>query len=133
MQLQPADLGLAVNSVESALASQSSSSPALNMLVYIPPVQRYPLTVAGSVLNSFLIPRWGGVHLYNYAGPEADNVRFPMQLELDMGRVAGVWLTQLRSLLGVTELTREQPALPLPPAGTRLWERDFQLRYRSDL
>ena len=49
-----------------SLVSQSSSAPALNMIVYIPPIETAPMKVAGSSSNSFLIPRWGGVHIHNY-------------------------------------------------------------------
>ena len=48
------------------MVSQSSSAPALNMIVYIPPIETAPMKVAGSSSNSFLIPRWGGVHIHNY-------------------------------------------------------------------
>ena len=103
-ELSPSQLGLAVNSVESVLASQSSSSPGLNMMVYIPPVQAAPLSISQSDTNSFLLPRWGGVHIYNYVSQEEQNVKFPINIELDMERVVGVWVGQLRSLLGVDEV-----------------------------
>lgn len=119
-------LGLAVNSVETALASQASARPALNLLVYLPPAERQPVAVQGSNTSTFLIPRWGGVMLYNYLGEE--RATFPVTLELDMARVAGVWLAQLRSLLGVEEV---EEALPLPPLGLRRWEVDLQLRLRA--
>jgi len=129
LELNPEDLGLAVNSVESVLASQSSNNPAINLMVYVPPVERIPLTVAESRSDSFLIPRWGGVHIYNYVTEQSENVKFPMKLEVDMERVVGVWVGQLRSLLGVEEVTAYD-ALPVPPVGVRQWEKDFQLRHR---
>ena len=127
IELSPDQLGLAVNSVETALASQASSAPALNLLVYLPPVERQPLTIKGSETASFLIPRWGGVQLYNFL--DESETKFPLAVDLDMERVAGVWLSQLRSLLGVQE--PNLPALPLPGLGMRGWELDFQLRQRS--
>jgi len=129
LELNPEDLGLAVNSVESVLASQSSNNPAINLMVYVPPVERTPLTVAESRSNSFLIPRWGGVHIYNYITEQSENVKFPMKLEVDMERVVGVWVGQLRSLLGIEEVTTYE-TLPVPSVGVRQWEKDFQLRHR---
>ena len=104
VELSPDQLGLAVNTVESQLASQSSSNPGLNMMVYIPPVQISPLTIKQSSTNSFLLPRWGGVHVYNYLSQEQQNVKFPINIALDMEKVMGVWVGQLRSLLGVEEV-----------------------------
>jgi len=129
LELNPEDLGLAVNSVESVLASQSSNNPAINLMVYIPPIERAPLTIAESRSNSFLIPRWGGVHIYNYITEQSDNVKFPMELKIDMGRVVGIWVGQLRSLLGIEEVIAYE-TLPVPAVGIRTWERDFQLRHR---
>jgi len=127
--LSPEDLGLAVNSVESSLASQSSNNPALNLLVYIPPIERSPMTVSESSTNSFLIPRWGGVHIYNYISDNSENVKFPLKLDIDMERVVGVWIGQIRTLLGIEEITSYE-ALKVPPPGVRIWEKDFQLRHR---
>ena len=104
VELSPDQLGLAVNTVESVLASQSSNSPGLNMMVYVPPVESSPLTVSQSDTNSFLLPRWGGVHIYNYVSRDQQNVKFPIDIEIDMERVMGVWVGQLRSLLGVEEV-----------------------------
>jgi len=130
LELSPEDLGLAVNSVESVLASQSSNNPALNLLVYLPPIERIPLTIAESRSDSFLIPRWGGVSIYNYITPHSDNVKFPLKLEIDMVGVVGVWIGQIRSLLGTEEVTAYE-TLPVPAVGMRLWEKDFQMRHRS--
>ena len=104
VELTPEQLGLAVNTVESVLASQSSSNPGLNMMVYIPPVQISPLSIKHSTTNSFLLPRWGGVHVYNYLSEEEQNVKFPINISLDMEKVMGVWVGQLRTLLGVEEV-----------------------------
>ena len=101
VSLSPEQLGLSVNTVESLLASQSSSAPGLNMLVYIPPIESSPMTVIGSDTDSFLIPRWGGVNIYNYVSSEEQNISFPLNIDVDMRKVMGVWIGQIRSLLGV--------------------------------
>ena len=102
--LSPEQLGLAVNSVESLLASHTSTNPALNMIVYIPPMESSPMTIAGSRTNSFLMPRWGGVTVYNYVSKDEQNVKFPLKVDVNMEKVAGVWLGQLRTLLGVDDI-----------------------------
>jgi len=130
VHLTPEQLGLAVNSVESLLTSQSSTHPALNMIVYIPPVETSPMLISQSDSDSFLIPRWGGVNVYNYQSNNEQNVKFPLKIDIDMRKVFGVWLGQLRSLLGVEDV-KEYETLPTPSTGIRQWEQDFQLRYRS--
>ena len=67
--------------------------------------------------------------IYNYV--EEGEQHFPLHLKLDMERVAGAWLGQLRTLLGVTPLGPEVEALALPSSGLRVWERDAQLRLRT--
>ncbi|XP_023341084.1 GPI transamidase component PIG-S [Eurytemora carolleeae] len=130
LEVKAEDLALALNSVESLLSSQSSSSPALNLIIYIPPVHRTPLTVRGSKNNSFLIPSWGGVYIYNYNLPGDKMIKYPTSLELDMELVSKIWVGQLRSLLGV-QVVDERKSLALNPRGLRDWELDYQLRYRA--
>ena len=102
--LTPEQLGLAVNSVESLLTSQSSTHPALNMIVYVPPIENSPMLISQSESDSFLIPRWGGVNVYNYQSNTEQNVKFPLKIDINMRKVFGVWLGQLRSLLGVEDV-----------------------------
>jgi len=123
------DLGLAINSVESILASQSSKNPSLNLLVYLPPIDTSPLTIPRSKTNSFLIPRWGGVHIYNFIQEDSENVKFPMKLDVDMEKVVGIWMGQIRSLLGVEEVNNYE-LMKAPSMGLREWEKDYQLRHR---
>merc|ERR1719410_1242722 len=86
--------------------------------------------ISQSESDSFLIPRWGGVNIYNYQSSTEQNVKFPLKIDIDMRKVFGVWLGQLRSLLGVEDV-KEYETLPTPSTGIRQWEQDFQLRYRS--
>jgi len=123
------DLGIALNRVESLLSSQSSSNPALNLIVYIPTIHRTPVTIRGSTTNSFLLPRWGGVHIYNFH-TSSNITKYPLHVPVDMKMVGGVWLGQLRALLGVHNVAEDR-ALPLPATGIRHWELDYQLRFRS--
>jgi len=126
--LGPEQLSLAVNPVESGLASQSSRSPALHLLVYVPTVHVSPVTIAGSETNSFLVPGWGGVTVYNYE--EASEAKFPLHVDIDMDRVMAIFVGQLRALLGFKDLG-DGLALAPPRNGIASWERDLLLRQRS--
>jgi Phosphatidylinositol-glycan biosynthesis class S protein len=81
-------------------------------------VSRTPLTIKKSPTNSFLLPRWGGIHIYNYHVAGQDNFKFPAKISVDMAAVMGIWLGQLRTLLGVRELAGVS-ALPVPHWGLR--------------
>ena len=68
------ELGLAINPVESQLASHVSSLPRLNFLAYVSPVEHSPLYVAdtdkeaGKGSNAFLIPRYNELVFYLNSG-----------------------------------------------------------------
>jgi hypothetical protein len=79
---------------------------------------RTPLTIKNSPTNSFLLPRWGGIHIFNYHVAGEDNFKFPAKISVDMARVMGIWLGQLRTLLGVKERAGLS-LLPLPYSGLR--------------
>ncbi len=129
------DLGLAINPVENRLASHVSSNPRLNFLVYVPTAEQSPLHIVdhrGEKIsaNSFLIPRWGGVAIYN-AEPTGDGAT----IDIDTEKTMGIFLTQLRLLLGLQNL--DAASLPakvmlLPLKGSlRTWERDLLYRLRT--
>ena len=63
------DLGLAIN-MESKLVSHVSSRPSFNFIAYIPTISQTPLHIETfdkklPETNSFLVPRWGGVSIWN--------------------------------------------------------------------
>ena len=72
--------------------------------VYIPPIESSPMSVIGSDTDSFLIPRWGGVNVYNYVSNEEQNISFPLNIDVDMRKVMGVWIGQIRTLLGAEDV-----------------------------
>ena len=118
------DLGLAINSVESQLASHVSSNPSLNFLVYIPPKAASPLIIDDSE-NAFMLPKWGGVVIYNKQN-DGD--------EIDMSQVMNTFMTQLRLLLGLQEEIKNRSEieyLPLNSGELRTWEKEFLLRLRG--
>jgi len=133
MNVTGEQIGLALNHVESLLNSQSSVNPALNLIIYIPTVEQSPLRVQECSSGSFVVPRWGGVVINNYFdmdSPEDMGLKFPIKLDLDMDKISGIWIGQLRTLLGVPNV-EDKRALPLNSEGVRTWEIDYQQRYRS--
>jgi len=132
MNVTGEQIGVALNHVESLLNSQSSVNPAINLIIYIPKIDQSPLRLSDSDKFSFVVPRWGGVFIYNYISPGVPEnaFKFPTKMDLDMELITGIWLGQLRTLLGVSNVGEGQ-ALPLTSEGVRLWELDFQYRYRS--
>ena len=56
--------------------------------------------------NAFLIPKWGGVAIYNpelKIGERKENGRVEHHMDM-MENVAAIFLTQLRELLGLQKL-----------------------------
>ena len=145
------DLGLAINPVENQLASHVSSNPRLNFLVYVPATdEKGPLHIVGQSegegaesSNSFLIPRWGGVTIYNVPQSNASaesRIHHESAPQIDMKKVMSVFLTQLRELLGVQRINekgllaeKKTTLLPIPSpeSGLRTWEMDSLFRLRT--
>ncbi|KAM8834482.1 GPI transamidase component PIG-S isoform 2-T2 [Synchiropus picturatus] len=128
-----------INPVEARLGSNAASSnPVLNFLLYVPDAHHSPLHIRDHrkqevPSNAFHSPRWGGIMVYNVNdeyGPEAE---LPVDLNIDMARVMGVFLAQLRLLLGVQSATPPQGFLlePCGSAGLADWELDRLMWTRS--
>ncbi|XP_062867533.1 GPI transamidase component PIG-S [Trichomycterus rosablanca] len=128
-----------INPVEARLGSNAASSnPVLNFLLYVPDAHRSPLFIRDHSKrevpsNAFHSPRWGGIMVYNVNdmyGPEA---QFPVDININMAKVMGVFLAQLRLLLGV-QRTQPPPGFILQSAGSAGltdWELDRLLWSRS--
>lgn len=76
--------------------------PSINFLVFFSETnyKNKPLLIEGSTTNSFLVPQWGGVHIYNKNMPilEGSTVKIT---ELELDEVLKVFASQLFDLLGV--------------------------------
>eukprot|EP00095_Tigriopus_kingsejongensis_P009045 maker-scaffold308_size214241-snap-gene-0.26 protein:Tk09045 transcript:maker-scaffold308_size214241-snap-gene-0.26-mRNA-1 annotation:"gpi transamidase component pig-s-like" len=126
------DCGLAINPVESQLASHVSSHPRLNFLLYVSPAAHSPLFITREdeetrVLesNAFLIPRWGGVAIHNQPTDAPDD-------EIALDQYTDVFLSQLRLLLGLQrQADWPQSVSGLAQSRIRLWEYDYLLRTRT--
>lgn len=103
-----------INPVEARLGSNAASSnPVLNFLLYVPDANHSPLHIQDHKKqevpsNAFHSPRWGGIMVYNVNGLYGSDATFPVDIDINMAKVMGVFLAQLRLLLGV------QSASPLP-------------------
>ncbi|KAF9407474.1 GPI transamidase component, partial [Podila epigama] len=154
--LTPDSLSNFINAAEWSLASTVSSYPALNFLVYIPKPSESPLVIKqapgmASTTDSFLIPRWGGITILNHAShdglshdshnetvPQAKDEQTVISVK-ELEPVMNVFLSQLRDLLGVPELSslvKANAKIPIQfqrhghAAVPTAWELDYLLRLR---
>ncbi|XP_067279760.1 GPI transamidase component PIG-S [Pseudorasbora parva] len=128
-----------INPVEARLGSNAASSnPVLNFLLYVPDAHHSPLFIRDHgkrevPSNAFHSPRWGGIMVYNVNemyGPETER---PVDITINMAKVMGVFLAQLRLMLGV-QRTRPPAGFVLQSpgsAGLADWELDRLLWSRS--
>ncbi|XP_077051054.1 GPI transamidase component PIG-S [Siphateles boraxobius] len=128
-----------INPVEARLGSNAASSnPVLNFLLYVPDAHHSPLFIRDHSKkevpsNAFHSPRWGGIMVYNVNemyGPESER---PVDITIDMAKVMGVFLAQLRLMLGLqntrppTGFVLQSPGSP----GLADWELDRLLWSRT--
>ncbi|KAJ8267196.1 hypothetical protein GJAV_G00139620 [Gymnothorax javanicus] len=128
-----------INPVEARLGSNAASSnPLLNFLLYVPDARHSPLFIRDRSkntvpTNAFHSPRWGGIMVYNVNDRYSPDAQFPVTIGIDMAHVMGVFLAQLRLMLGVQQ-TRPPPGFVLQSpgsAGLTDWELDRLLWSRS--
>ncbi|TNM84885.1 GPI transamidase component PIG-S [Takifugu rubripes] len=128
-----------INPVEARLGSNAASSnPVLNFLLYVPDAQHSPLHIHNYnkqevPTNAFHSPRWGGIMIYNVDDLYGPEVTFPVDIDISMARVMGVFLAQLRLLLGVQSSTPPPGFMvaPCSSAGLADWELDRLMWSRS--
>lgn len=131
-----------ITPLEKKLASHVSRNPCLNFILYIPPCEAAPLhiyrrqgmRVKGGV-DAFLSPRWGGIVIHNPSSLICHNTSVPEPKEYspDTAAIMGVFLAQLRLLMGIPELKEisRVDQLPLSTVSLRQWEFDSLLRVRT--
>ncbi|XP_041657399.1 GPI transamidase component PIG-S [Cheilinus undulatus] len=121
-----------INPVEARLGSNAASSnPVLNFLLYVPDAAHSPLYIQDHqkkevTSNAFHSPRWGGIMVYNVNGVSGPDVELPVDVNINMAKVMGVFLAQLRLLLGVQSSTPPPGFLiaQCGSAGLADWELD---------
>ncbi|KAI9311183.1 phosphatidylinositol-glycan biosynthesis class S protein [Dichotomocladium elegans] len=127
-----------INSAEWNLASTISSYPTINFILYIPsPDQRLWIHDAHQRTvpdNAFLIPRWGGVIIKNPPGRHGGHYTFDKS---KLQPVMRIFVSQLRSLLGIQELKSSETAEfkvtlhTSAKTGVTLLEKDNLVRRRT--
>ena len=95
--LRPEDLGGFINAAEWPLTPSIGAGPTINFILYIAPPDQAPLLVNGSTTNSWIIPQWGGVTIFDPASLEDTTSLSAADLEPALLNFS----TQLLSLLGV--------------------------------
>ncbi|XP_072518015.1 GPI transamidase component PIG-S [Salminus brasiliensis] len=128
-----------INPVEARLGSNAASSnPVLNFLLYVPDAYHSPLFIRDHSKrevpsNAFHSPRWGGIMVYNVNDMYEPEAEFPVDISINMAKVMGVFLAQLRLMLGVQK-TQPPPGFVLQSpgsAGLADWELDRLMWSRS--
>jgi GPI-anchor transamidase subunit S len=95
-----------VGSTKWNVVSPLSIAPTFEFLLYVPPSEQRPLLVqpkssaSANVMPSFIVPRWGGVHIANSVRSGAKHLTSDDELE-----AANVFVAQLRTLLGLPNPT----------------------------
>ncbi len=96
--LKPNDLSIMTNHIESRLGSRISDSSALEFVLYVPPKE--PLFIRSeqadgglTKVNAFLVPRWGGVYIYNHGMEQSKTIKLDEAMK--------IYLTQFIELFGV--------------------------------
>ena len=95
--LKQTDLAVMTNHIENRLGSRISDSLGLEFVTYVHPKQ-LPLFIKTNndlkkTTSSFLIPRWGGIYIYNHENKESTAI--------DATKSMKVFLTQFISLIGI--------------------------------
>ncbi|XP_071448081.1 GPI transamidase component PIG-S [Hetaerina americana] len=150
-----------ITPLEKKIASQVARNPTLNLVLYVPPCEESPLfiyskrTAAPIPNNAFISPQWGGIQIVDpspfcserekgllegepiKSGSEA-NISMPLlkntvAVSIDSVRVMGIFIAQLRLLVGIPDLEPlpKSELLPLNGPSPREWEMDLLLRVRT--
>ncbi|KAJ2654425.1 GPI transamidase component [Coemansia sp. RSA 1200] len=133
--LTPPMLSHFVNSPSWNLASVDPVAPMLNFILYVPALASQPVRIlesekdgADSVdTNAFSIPQWGGVAIANlpaHTRPGSKVVLSSRELQPHMG----VFVAQLRSLLGIRSDTPLASSTVSADGGSSLLERGTSVR-----
>lgn len=126
-KLQQSDLSGFVNAAEWPLSPSIGAGPTVNFVLYVPAKNQSPLVIAETGGNSWIIPQWGGVQIFN---PGEMMVGDKLTLD-DLHPVMNTFADQLTSLLGlpqsppslalrISSLTRERAASLILSASSTL-------------
>ncbi|XP_059054776.1 GPI transamidase component PIG-S isoform X1 [Achroia grisella] len=131
-------LQLLLTRLEERAAPQVSTLPTLNIALYLVPCTHAPLLIydhndkpVSSSVQAFMSPKWGGVMLYSPTAAEC--AAASPASKPDVRLIMGTFLAQLRTLLGIADISSIPGARvePLTSVRPRRWELDALLRLRT--
>ncbi|KAF2486578.1 phosphatidylinositol-glycan biosynthesis class S protein [Neohortaea acidophila] len=73
-QLQRPDLSGFINAAEWPLSPSIGSGPTINFVLYVPSKHQSPLVLAETGGQSWIVPQWGGVQIFNPADKQVDQL-----------------------------------------------------------
>lgn len=125
-KLERSDLSGFINAAEWPLSPSIGAGPTINFVLYVPSEDQRPLVLAETGGNSWLIPQWGGVQIFNPSKKRANILTAD-----DLKPVMLTFAEQLSSLLGLppaprslalclSALTRERAASLIMSASSTL-------------
>ncbi|CAG7728608.1 unnamed protein product [Allacma fusca] len=128
-QISYDQLPLVINPVEQKLSSFVSQNAALNFLIYGAPCEENPLhllDIDGEVVssNSFLVPQWGGIQIYNGNCSLNTNSTTTSNEQVSLARVMTVVASQFRNLVGIDSSEKSEDTLRIQKSAFRDWEVD---------
>ncbi len=95
--LKQTDLAVMSNHIENRLGSRISDSSALEFVTYVHSKQLPLYIKANSETNrltsSFLVPRWGGIYIYNHENKENTQIK--------LNKAVQVFTSQFIELIGI--------------------------------
>lgn len=94
-KLLQSDLSGFINAAEWPLSPSIGSGPTVNMVAYVPAPYQRPLHLENGG-NSWIIPQWGGVQIFNPSEHQAEHLKVQ-----DLEPIMLTFADQLMSLLGV--------------------------------
>ena len=104
-KLQRSDLSGFINAAEWPLNPAIGAGPTINFVLFVPSKDQSPLLIAETGGNSWLIPQWGGVQIFNPSGKQSEHLSAK-----DLEPVMLTFADQLSTLLG---LPSSPPSLAL--------------------
>ncbi|XP_043501320.1 GPI transamidase component PIG-S [Polistes fuscatus] len=133
-----------VTPLEKKLASQVSLHPCINFVAYVVSCDNAPLHIyarkghklkTDGDVEAFLSPRWGGVVFANPPSEACEAAAYGNVTTIvpDEATIIGIFLAQLRLLLGIPEMKPISSVTVVPLVGlkSRDWEVDALLRVRA--
>lgn len=107
--LRKADLSGFVNAAEWPLSPSIGVGPTINFILYVPAENQSPLIIQENGGNSWLVPQWGGVQVFNPQSAASSKVGGATLSKEDLRPAMQTFSNQLLSLLGLPQSPQSLP------------------------